>query len=693
MNLEDINKTRIIELKKLIDNANYSYYTLDKPEIEDSLYDSLYRELIEIEKNYPEFKTADSPTNRLGGKISEGFKKVIHTIPLYSLDNAFSPKEVNDWISKIKKLQMKDIHNFDNFLVAELKIDGNALALKYKNGILINAATRGDGKEGEDITNNAKRIRSIPLKLRIKNPPELLEIRGEAFIPKNSFQLINKFRESQKEQLFANPRNACAGSLRQLDPKVVANRNLDFFAYQVYFPKNKKNQDKYNTQWARLEFLKKSGFKINLNSKLISNITELDEYYKFWEKERSKINFDTDGIVLKINSIDKQKILGFTQKAPRWAIALKFPAEEISTKIQNLTFQVGRSGAITPVANFDSVQLAGTKVSRATLHNIERFEYLDIHFLDTIVVRKAGEIIPEVVRVIKELRVNNSEKILFPKSCPSCGGLLEKNSKDAIIKCINKNCRAILTGFLKHWVSKSAMNIDGLGHKIIEQLLDAKLVFNVADLYSLKYEKLIKLERMGEKSIINLLQGIKNSKKQLWERKLYGLGINHIGKVTAKNICSKFNNIEDLKEASLRNPEQILQISGIGEEIIDSLRQWFFDKDNLELISNLKNNGVLFTNEYDAKISESLNPYINQKQFVITGTMKTLSRDQLIEKIEQKGGFIRNAISNKIDYLIVGEKAGSKLNKAKLLGTNILKEEEFINLLSYQESNDTKTNL
>jgi len=681
----EINKSRIIELKKIIDNANYAYYTLDMPEIEDSIYDSLYKELIEIEEKYPSLKTIDSPTNRLGGKISNGFEKLTHTIPLYSLDNAFNSKEVNNWLIKIEKLlsQDKDSSATKNLLVAELKIDGNALALKYQNGVLVSAATRGDGQEGEDITINAKRIRSIPLKLRINDPPEILEIRGEAFISNNSFQEINAYRESKGEQLFANPRNACAGSLRQLDPKVVSKRNLDFYAYQVHFPNNPIFKKKHKNQWARLEFLKDCGFKINLHSKLINNIAELEKYYEFWKKERNKINFDTDGIVIKINDIKNQEILGHTQKAPRWAIALKFPAEEITTKIQSLSFQVGRSGAITPVANFEEVQLAGTKVSRATLHNIERFEYLDIHYSDTIVVRKAGEIIPEVVKVIKELRINNSEKIKFPKICPSCGCKLEKIPTEATIKCINRNCEAVLIGLLKHWVSKSAMNIDGLGAKIIEQLLEAKLIRNISDLYTLNYEKLIKLERMGEKSILNLLKGIENSKNQLWKKKLYGLGINHIGQVTAKNICNKFNCIEDLKEASLNNPDKLMEINGIGDEIIESLKTWFKSEDNINLITMLYERGVLFHNKIDENpINHNQNNEINKKVFVLTGTMKSFSREQLITKIEGYGGQVKNSISKNIDYLIVGDKAGSKLEKAKKLGTNILKEEELLNLLS-----------
>ena len=686
MDREIVNKLRIIELKKLIDDANYSYYTLDKPEIEDSLYDSLYRELITIENDFPNLKTEDSPTNRLGGQISKGFSKVIHSIPLYSLDNAFNYKELKDWINKIKKIlrekNQTDIIN--NFLIAELKIDGNAIALKYENGVLKNAATRGDGKEGENITNNVKRIRSIPLKLRIKNPPKILEVRGEAFISNKSFKLINKEREVNNETLFANPRNACAGSLRQLDPKIVAKRNLDFFAYQVHYPEDFHNQKSYNYHSERLKYLKACGFRINENSKLLKDFDELDKYCQFWEKERKNIDYETDGIVFKVNNIYLQKILGFTQKAPRWSIALKFPAEEVSTKIKDLSFQIGRSGAITPVANFEPVQLAGTTVSRATLHNFDRFEELNIHNYDTIVVRKAGEIIPEVVKVIDKLRVKGSEKFLFPIVCPSCGENLQKNIKEAATRCVNKNCRSILIGQLKHWVSKPAMNIDGLGNKIIEQLFEAKLISNIYDIYNLNYTKLQSLERMGDKSISNLLLAIESSKTKSWGKKLYALGINHIGEVTAKNICSKFNSIDELKKASLINPKMLENINGVGIEIVDALRNWFLDKNNINLIDNLISKGVNFDFN-DNLLSQEINSNIHSKQFVITGKFQQFKRDQIIEKIEEQGGFVKSAISKNINHLIAGEKPGSKLNKAKELDISIINELDLINFLKNEE--------
>jgi len=682
VDLESINKLRIVELKKLIDNANYAYYTLDKPEIDDSLYDSLYRELINIENDYPNLKTEDSPTNRLGGQISKGFSKVIHSIPLYSLDNAFNYKEIKDWIKKIKKiLQDKNENDIaNNFLMAELKIDGNALALKYENGVLKNAATRGDGKEGENITNNVKRIKSIPLKLRVKNPPDLLEVRGEAFISNKSFKLINKEREINEENLFANPRNACAGSLRQLDPSIVAKRNLDFFAYQVHFSNDFYNKNPYSYHSERLKYLHDCGFRINRNSKLLKDFNELEQYCQFWEQERSQLDYETDGIVFKVNNIYLQKILGFTQKAPRWSIALKFPAEEVSTQITNLSFQIGRSGAITPVANFEPVQLAGTTVSRATLHNYDRFEELNIHSHDTIIVRKAGEIIPEVVQVIDKLRLKGSEKFLFPKVCPSCGEKLEKNIKEAATKCINKNCSSIKIGLLKHWVSKPAMNIDGLGNKIIEQLFEANLVTNIDDIYNLNKKKLQSLERMGDKSISNLLFAIESSKNQSWGKKLFALGINHIGEVTAKNICSNFSSIDVLKEVSLYNPQKLENINGVGIEIIESLRNWFLDINNNNLISNLTSKGVNF-NFNDNFLSKEINTNIHNKHFVITGKFQRFKRDQIIEKIEEQGGFVKKSISKNIDHLIAGEKAGSKLNKANKLGLSIISELDFINFL------------
>jgi len=686
LDLENINIKRIQELKKLIDDANYYYYTLDNPKIKDSLYDSLYKELIELENKFPNLKTQDSPSNRLGGEISKGFSKVTHTIPLYSLDNVFSLEELNDWTSKVRRLiKEANLHLPEkNLLVAELKIDGNAIALTYENGILRNAATRGDGKEGEDITNNAKRIKSIPLKLRLKNAPNLLEIRGEAFIPSKTFEIINKKRKENEEQLFANPRNACSGSLRQLDPTIVANRKLDFFAYQVFFPDNLNLNNEYKNHWERLQFLKKCGFRINEYSSLINNNLELENYCTLWEKKKQKIDFDTDGVVIKLNNIEAQNKIGYTQKAPRWAIALKYPAEEVATKIQSLSFQVGRSGNVTPVANFVAVPLSGTIVSRATLHNVDRFEELNIHESDTIVVRKAGEIIPEVVKVITELRVKESLKILFPKYCPSCGSKLLKNKTESATKCLNKLCPSIQKGLLKHWVSKSAMNIDGLGNKIIDQLFQARIIQSIPDLYNLNGQTLNSLERMGKKSVNNLLSEIEKSKKRLWHKKLYALGINHVGTVTAKNITQDFKNINELKEASINKSNKLLNINGIGLEIIDSLNNWFSDEDNMRLISNLEKKDFEFGDKNSDKINiyEAINPNIHNKKFVITGTLKRFKRNQLIEKIEKNGGFVKSSISSGIDYLILGEKAGSKLTKAKQLKINILGEEELMNLFN-----------
>ena len=689
MDLENINSKRIKELRRLIDDANYYYYTLDNPQIKDSLYDSLYKELIELENKFPQLKTDDSPSNRLGGQIAKGFQKITHTIPLYSLDNAFNLEELNDWISKIKRvIQETNLQLLEkNLLVAELKIDGNAMALKYENGVLKNAATRGDGKEGEDITNNAKRIKSIPLKLRLKDAPKRLEVRGEAFISLKTFGIINKEREANKEQLFANPRNACSGSLRQLDPKVVARRKLDFFAYQVFFPDNLNLNNEYKNHWDRLQFLKKCGFKINKYSELINSDLELKNYCSLWEKKRETIDFDTDGVVIKLNNIEAQNKLGHTQKAPRWAIALKYPAEEVATRIKNLNFQVGRSGNVTPVANFNPVQLSGTMVSRATLHNIDRFEELNIHEFDSIVVRKAGEIIPEIVKVIPELRIKGSSKILFPIYCPSCGKKLSKNKSEAATKCLNKVCPSIQIGLFKHWISKSAMNIDGLGNKMIEQLFKAKLIQSIPDLYTLNRQKLNPIERMGEKSINNLLFGIEKSKKRLWNKKLYALGINHIGEVTAKNIALEFKNINVLKEASLNKSDRLSNINGIGLEIIDSLTNWFSDEDNLKLISDLKNNNFIFEDEIsdENNIHKMINHPFYNKKFVITGTIKKFKRNELIERIESYGGLVKSSISSGIDYLISGEKAGGKLTKAKQLKINILGEEEFINLLNLNE--------
>ena len=680
---------RIKELRALLNKANYSYYVLDSPEIDDAVYDQLYRELIEIENIHPSLITDDSPSQRLGGIPSKGFKNVEHNIPLLSLDNAFNVNEVEAWYGRICKLissENKNIKNVDDpELICELKIDGNAISLRYENGILTRAATRGDGKTGEDITTNIRTISTIPLRLLLENPPSWVEIRGEAFMPNNIFNKLNIERKNTDQPLFANPRNSCAGTLRQLDPKIVASRKLDFFAYSLYFPGNWEPTDsnfkKPISQSESLEFLKNIGFKVNTTYETTKTLNEANKYYKYWEVNKDFLAYATDGIVVKIDKFEIQNLLGATNKAPRWAIAVKYPAEEKATKLRKIIFQVGRSGAVTPVAEFESIELAGTSVNRATLHNAKRLASLDLHYQDTIIVRKAGEIIPEVIRVIKEFRKVDAKLVQLPQNCPECNSKLILESNEAITKCINYRCAAKLKGLLRHWVSKGSMNIDGLGEKIINQLVNEGYVKSIADLYKLEIDSLLELERFGEKSANNLLIEINESKNKNWHKQLYGLGIPHIGEANAKSLSNNFNSIEELNAIAKESPENISNIYGFGNEMKDAIVKWFDDSNNQTLIKELKAIGFSLKESLDSNYNSNQSNVFDGKSFVLTGTLDSLTRDEAKELIESAGGKVSSSISKKTDFLVSGEKAGSKLNKAQELGVKIINENELKLLL------------
>ena len=678
---------RAKELRALLNKANHSYYVLDSPEIADSIYDQLYRELIEIEDIYPSLITDDSPSQRLGGIPSKGFKSIDHNIPLLSLDNAFNIDELKAWYLKITKLINLDDTTIKNIqrpeLICELKIDGNAISLRYENGILTNAATRGDGKTGEDITKNIRTISTIPLRLLLKNPPPWIEIRGEAFMPNEVFKKLNLERKKTNQTLFANPRNSCAGTLRQLDSKIVASRKLDFFAYSLFLPKNWEPKDnnfkKPISQSEALIFLKNIGFKVNNTSEIQKDLNAANNYYKYWEIKKNSLAYATDGIVVKINKFNLQNILGSTNKAPRWAIAVKYPAEEKATKLKKIIFQVGRTGAVTPVAEFESIDLAGTSVNRATLHNAKRLSSLDLYYRDTIVVRKAGEIIPEVIRVLKEFRNVDEKLVKFPLDCPECNSKLVQESKEAITKCVNSECPAKIKGNLLHWVSKGSMNIDGLGEKIINQLVNIGYVKSIADLYRLDINSLLSLERFGNKSAKKLLRELDESKKKNWQKQLFGLGIPHIGEANAKSLSKNFQSIEELFTSAKESPEKISNIYGFGNEIIDSLIQWFDDSNNQYLIQELKSIGFSLKDNF--KLQANNSNLLNGKSFVITGTLNSLTRDEAKELIENAGGKVSSSISKKTDFLISGEKAGSKLKKAQELGVQIINESELKLLL------------
>jgi DNA ligase (NAD+) len=668
-------KQRVEELRQLVQKASYAYYVLDDPIMEDSVYDQLYRELQQLETQYPELITSDSPTQRVGEKPATQFSSVRHNVPLYSLENAFNIDELKTWQERWKRHALKEVESAE--YVCELKIDGSALALTYENGVLVRGATRGDGVTGEDITQNVRTIRSIPLRLNLANPPSRVEVRGEAFLPLEVFQRINQERRDAGEQLFANPRNAAAGTLRQLDSRIVAQRRLDFFAYTLHIP-GMDDASIARTQWDALELLQNMGFRVNPNRKLCPTLEEVATYYKYWDTQRLNLSYLTDGVVVKINLFALQEQLGFTQKFPRWAIALKYPAQEAPTRVENIAVNVGRTGALTPLAEMRPVELAGTTVSRATLHNSDRVTQLDIRVGDTVIVRKAGEIIPEVVRVLTELRPADAQPFQMPTHCPVCSQPVIRPEGEAVTRCVNASCPAILKGAIEHWVSRDAMDITGMGEKLVQQLVNRKLVHSVADLYDLTATQLQALERMGKKSAEKLVQAIAQSKTQPWSRVLYGLGIRHIGSVNAQTLTQHFPTVEKLTAAT---PEDIAAVYGIGAEIAHSVHQWFRIPANQALIERLQAAGLQLAQEVTTTSAVEVGN-LGGKTFVITGTLPTLKRDEAKALIQNAGGKVTESVSKKTDYVVVGEAAGSKLEKAQQLGIPCLSEGEFLNLLN-----------
>ncbi len=666
-------KQRVYELRQLLQKASYAYYALDNPIMEDAVYDQLYRELQDLETQYPELVTADSPTQRVGERPASQFTSVRHNIPLYSLENAFNIEEFTKWQERWQRYAPK-VEAFE--YVCELKIDGNALALTYEDGVLVRGVTRGDGITGEEITQNVRTIRSIPLRLSVEKPPAVVEIRGEAFLPLEVFEQINREREQAGEPLFANPRNAAAGTLRQLDPRIVDRRRLDFFPYTLHIP-GKNDAEVTRTQWDALELMATFGFRVNPNRKLCASLEEVRDYYDYWDIERRNLPYMTDGVVVKINSFALQEELGFTQKFPRWAIALKYPAEEAPTVVRNISVNVGRTGALTPLAEMQPVQLAGTTVQRATLHNSDRIAELDIRIGDTVIVRKAGEIIPEVVRVLPELRPADAQPFQMPSCCPVCNQPVVRPVGEAVTRCINASCPAILKGALVHWAGRDALDINGLGEKIVQQLVDQGVVHSVADLYDLTAEQLASMERMGKKLAQKLVEAIANSKSQPWSRVLYGLGIRHVGSVNAQTLTQQFPTVEQLARASAA---QIEGVYGIGPEIAQSVSQWFQVPANQVLIDRLREAGLQLAAELKTT-TEQKSQTFSGKTFVITGTLPTLKRDEAKELIEKAGGKVTNSVSSKTNYLVVGEDAGSKLEKAQSLGIIQLSEAQLLELL------------
>lgn len=656
-------KQRIDELIKIINKASEEYYTNDNPTITDQEYDDYYHELEKLEQQYPELIREDSPTKRVGGKIIDEFKKVSHEIPMMSLGDIFSEDEIFEFDQRIKKTIPNPTY------VCELKIDGLSVSLLYENGKLIRGATRGNGIIGEDITHNVETIKSIPL---VINDKRKIEVRGEIYMPKKSFNKLNQERKEKGESLFANPRNAAAGSVRQLDSKIAAKRNLSTFIYHL------PSSDDFNIKYHHesLSFMKELGFIVNENIKIADNVNEVINYVKEWTEKRESLPYEIDGIVIKVDKIEDQKKLGYTSRTPKWAIAYKFPAVEVLTKIKNIEFCVGRTGKITPRADLDPVHLAGSIIKSVTLHNEDYIKEKDIMINDTIVLHKAGDVIPEVVKVLKERRTGIEIPFKMIKNCPICNSKLEKKETEANYFCPNPNCDARNIEGLIHFSSRETMNIEGFGESIVEDFYNEGYLKTICDYYTLYNHKedLKELEGFGEKSINNLLQNIEKSKKNSLEKLLFALGIRYIGKKTAKILAINYRNIDKLMSAEY---EDLVKIQDIGEVIADSVYKFFKEEKNIKTINELKLLGV----NMEYKGNESIDDNFNNKTFVLTGTLSKLTRDEASIEIENRGGKVTSSVTKKTDYVIVGENPGSKYQKAKDLNINILNEEEFLNML------------
>ena len=652
---------RYLELIKIINEADYNYHTLDKPTITDQEYDSYLRELYNIEEKYPELVRSNSPSHRAGGQVLDEFEKITHNIPMLSLSNVFNEEEIRQFDERIKKEGIKPSY------VAELKIDGLSVSLNYKQGKLVSAATRGDGLVGEDITNNAKTIKVIPLTL---NKPIDIEVRGEIFISKKRFNEINEDRKAKGLELYQNCRNLAAGSIRQLDSSVAASRKLDNWIYHL------PNPEDYGikTHYEALEFMKDLGFKVNPNNKLVNNVDELLEYIEEKTKQRDNLPYDIDGIVIKLNDISKQKVMGFTAKYPRWATAYKFPAKEILTKLEDIVFTVGRTGQITPNAVLSPVLVQGSTIKRATLHNEDYVKEKDLKIGDVVSIRKAGDVIPEVVERILERRDGTEKDFVMIDKCPICGTKLVKKDDQVDYFCPNVHCDARHIEGLIHFVSRHAMNITGLGDRIIEDFYNMGFIKRITDIYSLKdhAEDLVELEGFGNKSVNNLIDAIEESKANSLERLLFALGIEQVGEKTAKVLAKRFRTMDSV----ISSTEEILtNIPDIGEIIAKSIVDYFKDQENIDLINNLKSLGVNMT--YLGE-EEKQNDNLTNKTFVITGTLTNYTRDEIKNIIEDFGGKVADSVSKKTDVAIVGDAPGSKYDKALKLGITIWND-DFVN--------------
>lgn len=657
------------KLRREIRHNEYLYYVLDAPEITDAEYDRMMVRLRELEARYPDSIPADSPTQRVGGRASSQFTEVRHLEPLLSLGNVFSAEELRAFDERVRSgLPAGSKVEY----VMEPKIDGLACSLIYENGKLVRAATRGDGVVGENVTANVRTIRSIPLTLKVPEGeavPELLDVRGEVYMPRQAFMRLNEQRAERGESEFANPRNAAAGSLRQLDPQVTASRSLSFFAYYLV---GEGAQPKHSES---LALLARYGFKVSENYKVVENIDEAIKYIGDFNELRQGLSYDTDGAVIKVNDVYQQRILGATGKDPRWATAYKYPPEQAETTLEDIDWRVGRTGVLTPTAVLTPVKLSGSVISRATLHNEDFIRAKDIRIGDRVVINKAGEIIPEVLRVVAEKRTGDEKEVEIPSVCPECGWRVERQGEEAAIRCTNPHCPALGREGLIHFVSRDAMNIDGCGPSVINALLDAGLVRDAADLYSLRKEDLLKLERMGEKSADNLLSALAESKKNELDKLLFALGIRHVGAKVARILATEFGSMEKLQQAQ---PEELAQIRDIGDKIAESAVTWLNVPANIDLVERLAAAGLTMT--FTPPASQEDNPFFG-KTLVFTGTMPTLGRAEAKTMAQDVGAKVSGSVSKKTDYVIAGAEAGSKLEKAQQLGVTVIDEAEFLRML------------
>lgn len=655
-------KEEIFKLVALLNKYSYDYYVEDNPQIGDTEYDTLYKQLEKLEQEYPEFILDNSPTQRVGDRVLDEFEKVIHKVPMLSLSNTFSIEDLRDFDSRISKLSSDDSIEY----ICELKIDGLAISINYENGKLVSAATRGDGTVGENVTENIKTIFSIPKTLKTKKS---FEVRGEVYLPKKSFELLNKEREENNEVLFANPRNAAAGSLRQLDSKITAKRRLSVFIYSVVGDEN------INSQKMALTVAADLGLPVNPNFKLCKTIDEVVDYIMYWEEHKQDLPYEIDGIVIKVNSYSLQEEIGSTQKSPRWATAYKFPEEELATKLLDIELSVGRTGIITPVAVLNPINISGSTVSKASLHNKDIIDDLDIHIGDMVVVKKAGEIIPKVVRVVEELRLANSEKYVMPNICPSCESKTFTKEGDPFTRCLNPDCPEQNIRKIIHFASREALNIEGLGDKVVATLYEKGIIKHTIDLFSLDRNKLVELERMGDKSVDNLLNAIENSKQSSLDKVIFALGILNVGKKAGKILAEYYKNLTNFSKATV---DELLELPDIGLITAESIVDYLSNDNNLRFINELIEIGMNPQYEIQNKNTDNI---FSGKTIVLTGKLVELTRNEAKEYLERFGAKVTGSVTSKTDYVIAGEKAGSKLAKAEQLGIQVLSEDEFIDIM------------